>query len=229
LIDASHNQYFNDQRLTGLITRIKNELGWLVDVNAQPITLDLLSKYNVLIIPNPKSDITEKEAQAIKEWVRNGGGLLITGDWYKYVYYRSLNKVTEEFGIKFNDDELMDDEYNTGKSYYPLVGEFNFVHPTTRFLSGAHQLYYSGNTLDISGNAIWLIRGYETSYAVSETGDITKEKGSKPIIAAAVEVGSGRIVAYGSSMALSDEQNGEYIRTNWPFIKGVLLWLAKKS
>ncbi|MCD6167764.1 MAG: hypothetical protein J7J33_00435, partial [Caldisericia bacterium] len=45
LIDASHNQYFNEQRLTGLITRIKNELGWLVDVNAQPITLDLLSKY----------------------------------------------------------------------------------------------------------------------------------------------------------------------------------------
>jgi len=229
LIDASHNQYFNEQRLTGLITRIKNELGWLVDVNAQPITLDLLSKYNVLIIPNPKSDITEKEAQAIKEWVRNGGGLLITGNWYKYVYYRSLNKVTEEFGIRFNDDELMDDEYNTGKSYYPLVGEFNFAHPTTRFLSGTHQLYYSGNTLDISGNAIWLIRGYETSYAVSETGDITKEKGSKPIIAAAVEVGSGRIVAYGSSMALSDEQNGEYIRTNWPFIKGVLLWLARKS
>lgn len=229
LIDASHNQYFNDQRLTGLITRIKNELGWLVEVNAQPITLDLLSKYNVLIIPNPKSDITEKEAQAIKEWVKDGGGLLITGDWYKYVYYRSLNKVTEEFGIRFNDDELMDDEYNTGKSYYPLVGEFNFAHPTTRFLSGTHQLYYSGNTLDISGNVIWLIRGYETSYAVSETGDITKEKGSKPIIAAAVEVGRGRIVAYGSSMALSDEQNGEYIRTNWSFLKGVLLWLAGKS
>lgn len=229
LIDASHNQYFNDQRLTGLINKIKEELGWSVDVNYQPITSSVLSNYNVLIIPNPKSDISNEEAQAIKEWIKNGGGLLIAGDWYKYVYYRSLNKVTEEFGIKFNDDELIDDEHNTGESYYPLIGEFNLEHPTTRFLSEDHQLYYCGDTLDISGSAVWLIRGYESSYAVSDAGVVSKGKGSKPIVAAAVEVGNGRVVAYGSSMALSDEQNGAYIKTNWPFIKGVLLWLAKKS
>jgi len=227
LIDASHDQYYNDQRLSGLMTRIKDELGWLVDVNHQEsLSKELLSKYDVLIITNPGEDITEQEAQAVKEWVREGGGLLITGDWYRYVYYKSLNRITEEFGIKFNPDELMDDDKNTGRSYFPLIGEFNFDHPATRFLNEDSQLYYNGGTLDISGNAVWIVRGYPTSYAVDSSGKVTKEKGSKPVVAAAVEVENGRIVAYGSSKALSDDYYGRYIESNWPFLKGVLLWLA---
>ncbi|USS40359.1 hypothetical protein NF865_08565 [Thermococcus aggregans] len=227
LVDASHEQYYNDKRLTGLINRIKEELGWLVDVNYQkPLTSEILSKYDILIMTNPEADITEEEAQTIKNWVREGGGLLITGDWYRYVYYKSLNRVTEEFGIKFNNDELMDEERNTGRPYYPVVGEFNFGHPVTKFLNETSQLYYNGDTLDVSRNAVWVIRGYSSAYAVDNSGKVVKEKGSKPIVAAAVEVGSGRIVAYGSSRALSDEYYGRYITTNWPFIKGVLLWLA---
>lgn len=227
LIDASHDQYYNDQKLSGLMTRIKDELGWLVDVNHQEsLSKELLSKYDVLIITNPGEDITEQEAQAVKEWVREGGGLLITGDWYRYVYYKSLNRITEEFGIKFNPDELMDDDKNTGRSYFPLIGEFNFDHPATRFLNEDSQLYYNGGTLDISGNAVWIVRGYPTSYAVDSSGKVTKEKGSKPVVAAAVEVENGRIVAYGSSKSLSDDYYGKYIESNWPFLKGVLLWLA---
>ncbi len=226
LVDSSHGQYYNDQRLQTLITKMEDELGWLVDVNNEKLTPETLSYYNVLIITNPRSDITDEEAQAIKEWVENGGGLLITGDWYAFVYYRSLNKVTEEFGIRFNDDELMDDERNTGRPYFPLVGEFNLNHPAMKFLNESSQLYYNGDTLDVSGNAVWLIRGYETSYAEGENNEISKEKGSKPIVAAAVEVGNGRIVAYGSSKAISDDYYGRYIDSNWPFLKGVLLWLA---
>ena len=226
LVDSSHGQYYNDQRLQTLITKMEDELGWMVDVNNEKLTPETLSYYNVLIITNPKSDITDEEAQAIKEWVENGGGLLITGDWYAFVYYRSLNKVTEEFGIRFNDDELMDDERNTGRPYFPLVGEFNLNHPAMKFLNESSQLYYNGDTLDVSGNAVWLIRGYETSYAEGENNEISKEKGSKPIVAAAVEVGNGRIVAYGSSKAISDDYYGRYIDSNWPFLKGVLLWLA---
>lgn len=227
LIDASHDQYYNDQKLSGLINRIKEELGWLVDVNRQEkLNKELLSKYNVLIITNPRKDITEEEAQAVKEWVKEGGGLLITGDWYRYVYYKSLNRITKEFGIEFNPDELMDDDQNTGRPYFPLVGEFNFDHSTTKFLDENSQLYYNGDTLDVSGNAVWIIRGYSTAYAVDSSGNVIKEKGSKPIVAAAAEVENGRIVAYGSSKALSDDYYGRYIESNWPFLKGVLLWLA---
>lgn len=226
LIDSGHNQYYNADKMSGLINRIENELNWTVDVNYGMLTYEKLKDYDILIITNPRTDITDEEAQAIKQWVKGGGGLFILGDWYKYVYHRSLNKITEEFGIKFNDDELMDDEINDGKPYYPFVGEYNLEHPAMKFLDETWKMYYNGDTLDVSGDAVWLIRGYDSSYAVDQTGKVTKEKGSKPIVAAAVEVGEGRIVAYGSSKAISDSYQGNYISTNWLFIKGVLLWLA---
>lgn len=228
LIDNSHNQYYNSKQMLKLATNIGSELGWEIKGNDEPLTLDLLKEYDVVILPNPGEDITDEEAQALKEYVEEGGALLILGDWYKYVNADSLNKVVGEFGIMFNRDELMDEDRNTGASYFPLIGEFN-THPAMKFLTAGDELYYNGDTLELSGNATWLIRGYETSYAVDGSGNIVKEKGSKPIVAAAVEVGKGRIVAYGSSKALSDAYYEHYIDSNWPFIKGVLLWLVGQS
>ncbi len=235
LIDASHNQYYNPTKsdsngMNTLIGKIENDLGWKVDINTEPITYEKLKNYNVLIITNPSKDITDEEAQAIQQFVENGGGLFILGEsYYGHVYYKSLNKVVGKYGIEFKDDELMDDDKNTGRSWFPLVGLYNLEHPAMKFLNETHEMLYNGDTLDISGNAVWLITGYETAYAEDKDKNVVKEKGSKPIVAAAVEVGSGRVVAYGSSKAISDAYYQRYINTNWPFVKGVLLWLAHAS
>ncbi len=235
LIDASHGQYYNptktDQNgMATLIENIKNELGWIVDINTEPITYEKLKDYDVLIITNPSQDITDEEAQAIQEFVENGGGLFILGEsYYGHVYYKSLNKVVSKYGIEFNNDELMDDEMNTGRKWFPLVGIYNLDHPAMKFLTADHQMYYNGDTLTVSGSVTWLVRGYETAYSEDRDGNVIYEKGSRPVIAAAVEVGQGRIVAYGSSKAISDAYYGNYINTNWPFVKGVLLWLAHQD
>ncbi|ASJ14085.1 hypothetical protein A3L10_02655 [Thermococcus radiotolerans] len=235
LIDASHGQYYNPTKtdtsgMSTLIDNIKSELGWIVDVNLDPITYDKLKDYDVLIITNPSQDITDEEAQAIQQFVENGGGLFILGEnYYNHVYYKSLNRVVAKYEIEFNNDELMDDDVNTGRAWFPLVGIYNLDHPAMKFLTADHQMYYSGDTLKVSGGVAWLIRGYKTSYSEDKDGNVIYEKGSKPIIAAAVEVGQGRIVAYGSSKAISDAYYGNYINTNWPFVKGVLLWLAHQE
>ncbi len=235
LIDASHGQYYNPTKtdsngMSTLIGKIENELGWKVSINTEPITYDRLKGYSILIITNPSKDITDEEAQAIQQFVENGGGLFILGEsYYGHVYYKSLNKVVGKYGIEFKDDELMDDDRNTGRSWFPLVGIYNLNHPAMKFLNESHEMLYNGDTLDISGDAVWLITGYETAYAVDKAGNTVKGKGSKPVVAAAVEAGSGRIVAYGSSKAISDAYYQRYINTNWPFVKGVLLWLAHAS
>ncbi|NJE12459.1 DNRLRE domain-containing protein [Thermococcus sp. LS2] len=86
LIDSGHNQYYNADMMSGLINRIKNELNWTVDVNYGMLTYEKLKDYDILIITNPGTDITDEEAQAIKQWVKEGGGLFILGDWHKYIY-----------------------------------------------------------------------------------------------------------------------------------------------
>jgi len=226
LIDASHNQYYvNKVGVNGLVENIKSDLGWDVEINYGPLTYDTLKDYDVVIILNPGNDLTDDEIVALREYVENGGGLILAGDWYKYVN-PTLNKVLEGYGLAFEKTELMDDEDNSGRPYYPYVGVYNRDVPITKFIPDGWKMYYNGDTIAVSGNAVWVIRAFETSYAVNADGNVVHEKGTQPVVAAAVQVGKGRIVVYGSSKGFSDSYNGNYISTTWPFIKGALMWLV---
>ncbi|NJE31112.1 DNRLRE domain-containing protein [Thermococcus sp. 18S1] len=230
LIDAAHGQYYvNKVGVSYLVDKIESELGWEVEINQLPLTYDLLKGYDVVILTDPKDDFTSSEIESIKEYIENGGGLLITGEWYKYANVENFNKIVGDYGITFNPDELMDDDQNSGRPYYPFVGIYNKNHPVMKFVPDDWTMYYNGDTLTINGNAVWLIKGYDTSYSVDADGNVVRIPGTNPIIAAAVDLGDGRIVAYGSSKALSDDYYQKYIKSSWPFIKGALLWLAHQE
>ena len=230
LIDASHGQYYiSKYGIENLKNYIESELGWEVNVSYVPLTEDVLKNYDIVILTNPKSDLSETEIRALQQFVENGGGLFIAGDWYKYVNTESLNAVVGKFGIEFERTELMDNANNSGKPYYPFVGIYNRETPITKFIPDGWKIYYSGDTLKITGDAVWVVRAFPTGYAVDSDGNVVYAEGSEPIVAAAVQVGKGRIVAYGSSKALSDAYYSKYIRSNWPFIKGALLWLAHED
>lgn len=230
LIDLSHGQYYlQNYGYQGLKENIENELGWKVEINLKPLTYEGLKDYDVLILTNPKKDLTDEEVKAIREFVQNGGGLIVAGDWYKYVNSKSLNALLTGTGVTFEKTELMDDVENSGRSYYPFVGVYNRNCSITKFIPDNWKMYFNGDTLRVTGNATWVIRGFDTAYAVSPDGSVVHDKGSEPVVAAAVVLGKGRIVVYGSSRAFSDAYHSRYIRSNWPFIKGALLWLVGQS
>ncbi|WP_297462260.1 DNRLRE domain-containing protein [Thermococcus sp.] len=230
LIDDAHGQYYVEKAgVSVLIEKIENELGWDVELNKLPLTYETLKDYDIVILLDPKDDLTEPEVVALQQYVENGGGLFIAGEWYKYANTENFNAIVGKYGIHFNPDELIDEEHNSGRPYYPFVGIYNKDHPAMKFVPKNWTMYYSGQTLTISGKAVWLIRAYETAYSIDAEGNVVFEKGSKPILAAAVEIENGRIIAYGSSRALSDSYHKKYINSNWPFIKGALLWLAHEE
>ncbi|WP_297499836.1 DUF4350 domain-containing protein [Thermococcus sp.] len=230
LIDLSHDQYYlSKYGYQGLVSDIENELGWNVEVNLKPLTYDRLKDYDVLILTNPKEPLTSEEIEAIREFVKNGGGLIVAGDWYNHVNTESLNELLQGTGIRFEKTELMDDEENSGKPYYPFVGIYNRNCLITKLIPEGWKVYYNGDTLIVGGSAVWVIRGFDSSYAVDADGNTVYEKGSEPVVAAAATFGKGRIVAYGSSKAFSDAYYSRYIRSNWPFLKGALLWLVGQS
>ncbi|WP_297063512.1 DUF4350 domain-containing protein [Thermococcus sp.] len=228
LIDLSHGQYyFTRYGFTGLQKDIE-ELGWEVNVTYAPLTYDELKEYDVVILTNPKTKLSDDEISALRKYVKDGGALFVAGDWYKYLS-EDLNVLLEGTGVRFEKTELMDDDRNSGKPYYPFVGVYNRNCSITKFIPENWTMYYNGDTIKVTGNAIWIIRGYESAYAVDADGNIVYEKGSEPVVAAAVTFGKGRIVVYGSSKALSDAYYGKYIKSNWPFVKGALLWLVGEN
>ena len=77
------------------------EQGWTVDF-ARHVNASLLSNYDALFVLTPVKNIPDDEAQAIIDWVKSGGQLVITQngtDTY-------ANEITAEFGIEFDDYTL---------------------------------------------------------------------------------------------------------------------------
>ncbi|MDF2957152.1 MAG: hypothetical protein OD814_000774 [Candidatus Alkanophagales archaeon MCA70_species_1] len=127
----------------------RNELveqGWTVDY-ARHVNASLLSNYDALFVLTPVKNIPDEEAQAIIDWVKSGGQLVITQDERKKAY---ANEITKEFGIEFGSYKLLS-----------VINEFGY-HPITKGLSEvngtigtigltAHEIKVSGSSKEIGG------------------------------------------------------------------------------
>jgi uncharacterized membrane protein len=93
-----------------------------------PITYELLSDYCAVVIPNPTVDYSDAEIAAIAEYVNNGGGLLIMGEWGPYAGSTILpvvNELAAPFDMSFNNDTVYDPNHNDGNNYWPLINDFD--------------------------------------------------------------------------------------------------------
>jgi|GEM_PF-2957631 len=73
------------------------EQGWTVEF-AKHVNDSLLSNYDALFVLTPVKDIPDDEAQAIIDWVKSGGQLVITQNGTGTY----ANEITAEFGIEFD-------------------------------------------------------------------------------------------------------------------------------
>ncbi|HEC57319.1 MAG TPA: hypothetical protein ENI32_05500 [Candidatus Syntrophoarchaeum butanivorans] len=91
---VQHN--YKDYKIWNNFSAEFADQGWSVDF-AKHVDAANLSNYDALFVLTPNEDIPDDEAQAIINWVLDGGQLVITQDWKgKYA-----NEITEPFGIKF--------------------------------------------------------------------------------------------------------------------------------
>ena len=137
-----YDVFNNTIRCSDMILALEN-LGYTVTSNStEPITLDFLSGYDILIIPqfelgDPASGgdpslLPDADIEAIKNFVERGGGLLIMdgADFGGYNYYKVHNKILEtlDFGFGFQDDQILDDDNPWGEPYEPLAHEPKGAH-----------------------------------------------------------------------------------------------------
>lgn len=160
-----------------MVSRIIKEFGWNVEMNYELIMYDKLKNYNVVIILNLKIDLFSEEIVVFRKYVEEGGGLIIVGDWYKYVNL-SFNEFLSGYGIIFEKIEFMDDDYNSGKLYYLYVGVYNRNIFIIKFILDGWMIYYYGDILIVEGNVVWVIKVFEIFYVVDVDGNVVNEKGS---------------------------------------------------
>lgn len=91
---------------------------FFVEINKEEITSEMLSKYDILIVKTPTKSFSNKEIFAIKDFVKNGGGLFLIGDHTNVFGMGTyLNSIAKMFGFRFRYDATYDLS-TTGFSLY---------------------------------------------------------------------------------------------------------------
>lgn len=130
-----YSVYNNTTRCSDMVAALEN-LGYTVTGDStEPITLDLLSGYDILVIPQfelgeqasggDPSLLPDADAEVIKSFIESGGGLLIMegADFGGWNFYKVQNKILEalDFGLGFQDDQMLDDDNPWGQPFEPLA------------------------------------------------------------------------------------------------------------
>ena len=113
------------------------------------ITYEKLSNYNVFIIGVPGADsyISSEEIEYITKYVKDGGSILIINDKGGDIENKNnLNELAKTFGIKFNPDQLFDNENFSKDISRPIIKDFK-KHYITRDITQI--IHSNGCTLKI--------------------------------------------------------------------------------
>ena len=152
-----------------------------------PLTYEKLDYYDILVFACPdNSKISKHEINDIAKWVKNGGGLLMLSHAGGDKGRRSnLSELGEQFGIMFENDQVLDEVNNLSVENLPTISEFLFPHPIVEKVGEI--CYRAGCSLSITGQAI---------VPVVSSGPNANPAESPLILAG--EVGEGRVVGIGS-------------------------------
>ena len=165
-----------------------------------PITEDSLKPYDILVFVCPDfTRISSHEITSIVSWVKNsGGGLLLLshagGDKGRG---SNLSEISEQFGIAFENDQVLDDRTNLGLENIPLISAFNILHPITSEID--ELCYRSGCSLTIIGTG---------AFSIADSNE-TSEPFSCPLMCV-TESGIGRVCCIGSYEMFRDKIGGGF-------------------
>jgi len=171
------------------------------------ITNATLDDVSVFVIPHASTDDWEKtvgegspvyapqEIEAILNFVRNGGGLVVLGETEQQKYGNNFGEITKHFGIGFLNATVQDSERKHKDVATWVLGDLHksFEHDLT-FRVGEACFYRSG-ALSIDADAEVQIIATTSSSAMPANA---------PLIAAA-KYGAGRVVVLADSDVFGDD------------------------
>lgn len=226
LIDEYHSQWEDtirplDTEWYGLLSTYNywswaQWLGYYYDVEKNidtPLSVDLLNKYDILILKCPTESYSAAEIQDIRRFVDNGGGLYLIGDHTNVFGMNTfLNQISEQFGIRYRTDATY--ELGTGdlSIYQPdrlfshpvvhHVTQFDFMtsctlEPTSLFASATMENIIIGNKITSEPGT------YATENFFRESVSSSDSEYGYLLQVAAVKYGQGRIVAFTDSTVFS--------------------------
>jgi len=209
LFCENKGQYYDHKKASVLFSMLE-ESGYDVDVFSEgDITGDVLRGHDLVIITNPSKMFHDQEIASIDGYLSDGGRIVLSGQYFKYLNEGALNQISSVHGIEFTDTEVLDDDCNTGKPYYPkLIFDFD----DALWHEGVMEIHYANccNLHVVDGKK--LIGFSDSAYVIGPDG---KQLAEVPCFAAVSS--DGKVLCFSSSTVLTTSlyraDNKELIRS----------------
>ena len=196
--------------------------GYRITPNKQKFSKDSLDGYNILVIANalgaaapsdPQASnpaFTDEECDAVRDWVRSGGGLLLITDHQPTG--AAAEKLAKRFGTEVRNSTAMDKaESNHLKGYYEVNLEFRRDNhlliecPITQGRDATERINrvvtFGGQSLKGPAGSIGFLKLGETAIDILPSKEKVSAAGRFQAIA--MKFGKGRVVVTGEAGMLS--------------------------
>ena len=222
--EAHHNFHTTDGRYKPFADLLLNN-GFRIVRNRQPFTKATLSGFKVLVIANAlgaeemddngadASAFTEEECQAVQEWVKDGGSLLLIADHAPFG--GAAQSLASRFGVDMSKGFTFDRANSEGGPSLLIFSRDNkllAIHPITE---GRHQDERVNRVQSFTGQSL---KGPADSVAILKLSDTAKDSPNRDPDAAvsaagraqalAFKFGKGRVVVQGEAAMLSAQIAG---------------------
>ncbi|MCD6468177.1 MAG: hypothetical protein J7L32_02555 [Thermoplasmata archaeon] len=212
----------------GFLPDYLNETGYNATVTDQPLSSNLLSNVDTLVVINLDRSYSQKEYNTIWDFVKNGGSLLVLGDHTDLGgIQQPLNNLLKPVGIRFRFDSAM-----SVKERWESCMQF-LNHPITYDVDGDLTGWSVGASLDISnpssfpvviGRYAYSDHGNRWNSVESYLGDYLyeyNEEAGDLILVAGAFYGDGKVLVFGDTTTFQNPT----LPTSHKFIGNVFKWL----
>ncbi|WP_321421660.1 DUF4350 domain-containing protein [uncultured Methanobacterium sp.] len=201
---------------TSVFANLLQENGFKVSTDQGPLTPEKLKNYDVVVMMFPYRNYTNQEIIYLKEYVSNGGGLLLVGNPWGVEdgdSHSIYNRIANGFGVDFAYNVLVvDPNENIGLSNFIKVTDLR-SNPLT---SNIDEIYYMQGTYlsnpgcstvaIYSGKDSWADNLFLTSEGYSQNNQLreSNETGGPLPLYSTMEYGKGKIVFAGSAASFTN-------------------------
>jgi hypothetical protein len=261
LFDEAHNNIHTSTGTYSPFVNLITNDGCIVKSNSNPFTKASLAAYDILVISNAKGGkhnfkykpaFTDLECSVVKEWVTQGGSLLLIADHYPMG--SAAENLAQQFGVHMFNGETTDSIYFEGNSSFRdklVFSRENKLLLENEITNGRNQseiltkiVTDRGQSLSVPDSAIVILKLSPSSYqtlpdSIWDVGTTTYTRFTDPTPAfgncqgLALKFGKGRVVILGeAAMITAQIFEGEKFGMNSPgndnkqFALNIIHWLG---
>ena len=224
--EAHHNFHTTEGRYKPFVDLMLND-GYRVIRNRLPFTKASLSSYKILVISNAlgaeeddedgadKSAFTEEEIEAVHDWVKGGGSLLLIADHAPYG--GAAAALASRFGVDMGKGFTFDNENSVAGSPTHLIfsreNKLLAEHPITKGRGENERLNlvrsFMGQSLKGPQDSVAILKLSDTATDSPDRQAQTSVSAAGRAQAVALKFGKGRLVVQGEAAMLSAQISGQ--------------------